>query len=112
MSFNIEKSGDSCMISIVGKLTATDLRDSLRGVVQKSVEQGAQTVYINMGEVTNIDSTGVGELVAAFTYASNHNAALLLYDVGPKALELLEITQLTSIFRILPKNDPEIQAFH
>jgi anti-sigma B factor antagonist len=60
--------------------------------------------------VIHIDSTGVGELVSAYTSATNEKAKLQLMRVPDSCKELLEITNLLDVFEITTANDPELKT--
>jgi anti-sigma B factor antagonist len=55
------------VIDVAGRITlgegSSALRDTLRGMVAK----GQKKVLLNLGEVSYIDSSGIGELVSGFT---------------------------------------------
>ena len=54
-----------------------------------------------------IDSSGLGELVSAFTTAKNQDAELKLLKLTKKVHDLLQLTKLYTVFDI---NDDEASA--
>ena len=61
-----------------GKITIGVGDVALREAVHEAVDAGAQNILINLGEVTTIDSSGIGELVAAYTTVTNRGGNLKL----------------------------------
>lgn len=108
MQMQIRDNGSAAIIAVSGKLTAIQLSASLRGAVKQLLGKGIRHIVIDMGELVHIDSTGVGELVSAYTSASGENALLELYDVPETCMELLEITNLLDIFTVRRKGDPSV----
>ncbi len=102
---------EKCLIQISGRLTATRLSESLRGMVKKILSEGMTTVIIDMTEVIHMDSTGVGELVSAYTAVRKENGQLYLVGLSDIIHELLSTTNLLDIFTILPENAPELADF-
>ncbi len=55
------------LIKVSGRLTATRLNESLRGMVKEIIADDITMIIIDMSELIHMDSTGVGELVSAYT---------------------------------------------
>ena len=55
---------------------------------------------MNLAEVSYIDSSGIGELVADFTSMSNAGGKLKLTGLNKAVKELLRVTKLTNIFDV------------
>jgi anti-sigma B factor antagonist len=68
-------------------------------------------VLINLRDVTTIDSSGVGELVSAFTTATNRGAKLKLVNLPAKVNDILQITQLITVFEVFENEDEAIRSF-
>lgn len=64
-----------------------------------------------MQNLIHIDSTGIGELVAAYTSAANSEAELLLAYVPAEVRDLLEATNLLDVFEVLDDNSEELIEF-
>ena len=101
--------GDVSVVDVLGRLTlgegSSTLRDTIRGLVSK----GNKKVLLNLGEVSYIDSSGVGELVAAFTTVTNQGGVLKLLSLTKRVKGLLQITKLYTVFEVF---DSETSAIH
>ena len=51
-----------------------------------------------LGDVSYIDSSGLGELVSSYTTAANQGAKVKLLNVQKKVNDLLQITKLYTVF--------------
>ncbi len=105
-----ERDGVS-IIELKGKITIGVGDVAFRETVHKALETGAKKLVVNLGEVTTIDSSGIGELVAAFTTVSNRGGKLRLCKIPPKVDDILQITQLIQVFDIHDDEDEAIAAF-
>ena len=110
MELKIKDNGKAAVVQVSGKLVATTLNESLRGAVRNLFAKKIKRVVIDLGQVVHIDSTGVGELVSAYTSATNEKATLQLTKVPDSCKELLEITNLLDVFEITSPNDPELSG--
>jgi anti-sigma B factor antagonist len=83
------------------------LRDAIRGLIGK----GKKSVLLNMGEVSYIDSSGLGELVSAYTTAKNQQADVKLLNLTRKVHDLLQLTKLYTVFDIKDDEASAIASF-
>jgi anti-sigma B factor antagonist len=111
MEIAIKRRSADAVLSVSGKLTATKLSDSLRGHSKELFDDGVTKLIIDMQNLIHIDSTGIGELVAAYTSAANSDAELLLARVPDEVKDLLEATNLLDVFDVLPEDSSELNGF-
>jgi anti-sigma B factor antagonist len=90
-----------------GKITIGKGDIALREAVHASLDAGNQDILINLKEVTTIDSSGIGELVSAYTTVTNRGGRLKLLHLPPKVQDILQITQLVTVFDV---HDDEAEA--
>jgi anti-sigma B factor antagonist len=83
----------------------------LRNAVQDVMNSGANKVLINMRGVSTIDSSGIGELVSAYTTATNRGAKLKLYELPDKVSDILTITQLITVFDVYDNEGDAVRSF-
>jgi anti-anti-sigma factor len=70
-----------------------------------------KSLLVNLGKVTHLDSSGVGELVSSYTTATSRGAKLKLVDLPPKVRDVLTITQLNTVFDVYDTEDEAIASF-
>jgi anti-sigma B factor antagonist len=70
----------------------------LRNTIRRFLEDGAQKYILNLGEVSHIDSGGLGELVATYTSVRNKGGDVKLLNLDKKAKDLLQMTKLLTVF--------------
>jgi len=83
------------------------LRDAVRDLLAKNQKK----LLLNLGEVTYIDSSGIGELVRAFTSVGNQGGELTLLNLTKKVHDLLQITKLYTVFDVKDEEASAIKAF-
>src|ERR1700739_4028532 len=103
--------GSVTVLDLKGKITlgegSVQVRDAIRGLVGK----GQKSILLNLGDVTYIDSSGLGELVAAYTTAKNQGAELKLLNLSKKVHDLLQLTKLYTVFEVYNDESVAIAAF-
>jgi anti-sigma B factor antagonist len=94
-----------------GRITLGDGSVVLRETVREQIASGKQAIIINLGDVTYMDSSGLGELISAFTTAKNHGATLKLLNLTKGIRNLMEITKLYTVFDIYDDEDAAVASF-
>ena len=98
------------ILDLQGRITIGEGDVALREAVQAAVGEGATNILLNMARVRTIDSSGVGELVAAFTTVTNRGGKLRLFSMPKRVLGVLEITQLVTVLDILDDEDEAVAS--
>jgi anti-sigma B factor antagonist len=83
------------------------LRDTVRGLLG----QGQKRILLNLGDVSYIDSSGIGELVSAFTTVRSQGGELKLLNLTKKVHDLLQITKLYTVFDVKDDEAAAVKAF-
>jgi anti-sigma B factor antagonist len=83
------------------------LRDAVRDLLSK----GSKQILLNLGDVTYIDSSGIGELVSAFTTVRNQGGDLKLLNLTKKVHDLLQITKLYTVFDVKDDEASAVASF-
>ena len=103
--------GDVTILDLKGKITIGSGDVQLRNAVQEVINSGAQKVLINMANVSTIDSSGIGELVSAYTTATNRGVKLKLINLPAKVTDILTITQLITVFDVYDSEAEGVRSF-
>jgi len=88
------------VVDMSGRITLGEGSVVLRDTVRDLVAKGEKKILLNLGDVTYIDSSGIGELVSAFTSVRNQQGQLKLLKLTKKVHDLLQITKLYTVFDI------------
>ena len=108
---NNRQVGDVTVVDVSGRITlgegSSELRDAMRDLVAK----GNKKILLNLGDVTYIDSSGIGELVSGFTSVSNQGGQLKLLNLTKRVKDLLQITKLYTVFEVHDDAAAAIRSF-
>ena len=99
------------ILDMSGRITlgegSVQLRDSVRDLISKGVKH----ILLNLGDVNYIDSSGLGELVSAFTTGKNQAADVKLLNLTKKVKDVLQVTKLYTVFDIFDDEASAIASF-
>ena len=88
------------IVDCSGRITLGEGSVILRDTVRDLLGKGQKKILLNLGEVTYIDSSGIGELVSAYTSVRNQGGELKLLNLTKKVHDLLQITKLYTVFDV------------
>jgi anti-sigma B factor antagonist len=94
-----------------GRIVLGEESNALREKVKALLAAGQKKIVLNMGNVTYIDSSGLGTLVALHTSARSQGASMKISNLGSKFQELLQVTKLVTVFDTYPSEAAAIASF-
>jgi len=103
--------GDVLILRAHGKLTIGVGDVALREAVSDAVETGHSKIILDFQDLSSMDSSGLGELVSAFTRLSNAGGRLKVMHLPPKIADILQITQLITVFEIYDDEEEALASF-
>ena len=99
------------ILDLSGRITLGEGSVQLRDAIRDLIGKGQKHVLLNMGDVNYIDSSGLGELVSAYTTVKNQGAALKLLKLTKKVHDVLQLTKLYTVFDIYDDEASAIASF-
>jgi anti-sigma B factor antagonist len=99
------------VVDLSGRIKLGEGSVTLRETVKDLMSKGHKKILLNLGDISYIDSSGIGELVAAFTSVRNQGGELKLLHLTKKVHDLLQITKLYTVFDIKDDETVAIRAF-
>ena len=99
------------IMDVSGRITLGEGCTQLRELIREQLSKGNKNVLLNLGDVSYIDSSGIGELVSSYTALSNQGGSLKLLNLTKKVQDLLQITKLYTIFDVHDDEAKAISSF-
>ena len=99
------------IVDLSGRITLGEGSVVLRDTIKDLLGKGQKKILLNLGDVSYIDSSGIGELVSAFTSVRNQGGELKLLNLTKKVHDLLQITKLYTVFDVKDDEAGAIAAF-
>jgi anti-sigma B factor antagonist len=107
LSIKTRKVDDVVVVDLSGRLTIGEAVQSMRQTIRSAADSGDVRFVLNLGDVSYIDSSGLGELVSTYTTIRNRQGDVKLLHLTKKAKDLLQMTKLLTVFDTF---DDEAQA--
>jgi anti-sigma B factor antagonist len=103
--------GNVAILDLDGKITLGENTGILRDELRSLLAQGTKNIVLNMANVSYVDSAGLGELVGAYTTATNQGGAVKLLHMQGKMRDLMQITKLHTIFSAFDDEKAAVSSF-
>jgi anti-sigma B factor antagonist len=103
--------GDVAVVDFSGKITLGEGSATLRKLVRELVENGRRKILLNLADVDYIDSSGIGELVGAYTTVRSASGELKLVYLTKRVRDIIQITRLFTVFDVQPDEASAVRSF-
>jgi anti-sigma B factor antagonist len=99
------------VLDVSGRITLGEGGVTLRDAIQEALKTGTKKIVLDMGAVTYMDSSGLGELTGAYVSAKNRGCELKLLRLIEKIDDLMQITKLATLFDIYTDEKEALASF-
>lgn len=94
-----------------GKITIGAGDVALRGALEEATQDSATKILIDLKGVKKMDSSGLGELIAAHNSVTENGGVIKLMNLPPKLHGVLGITQIVSVFDVFDDEREALTSF-
>jgi anti-sigma B factor antagonist len=99
------------VVDLDGRITLGEGTAALRDLIKDLVSKNQKNILLNLGNVSYIDSAGLGELVGCRTTITNAGGMLKLLNLQKKIQDLMQITKLYTLFEAFDDEKQALQSF-
>src|SRR5882672_6723752 len=100
LKISIREMDDVAVLALEGRIVLGEETSTLREKVKSLLGEGKKKIVLDLKNVTLIDSSGLGALVATYSSAKSGGASLRLCNLGSRSNEVLQVTQLYIVFEV------------
>lgn len=111
MQMSERKVGGVTIIDVSGKFAAGEGTGKLQDKVTSLVFQGEKNLVLNVGNLSYVDSAGLGEMVASHGTALRGGSTLKLANIGKRLQDLLVMTKLLAVFESHDSEESAVASF-
>jgi len=100
VNIKTRKAGQAIILDLDGPLKLGEAEEAFRSQVQQLIDEGSSRVAVNLAGVTELDSSGIGALVRAFTTLKRAGGKCTFYAPSKRVQMLLKMVRLDSVLDI------------
>lgn len=102
---------DVAVVDFSGKITLGEGSSVLRNTIRGLLDRGHRKILLNLADVDYIDSSGIGELVSAYTAVRTASGEMKLLQLTRRVHDILQITRLFTVFDVQSDEDSAVRSF-
>jgi len=103
---------DVTILEPKGKVTIGTGDVMLRDAIAEATKCGKSKLLVDLHGVSKMDSSGLGELVAAHNTVTNGGGTIRLMNLPSKLYNVMGITQIVSVFDVFDDEQEALNSFH
>jgi anti-sigma B factor antagonist len=105
------QSGNVTIVDVAGRVTLGGGSVIFSNTARELTAGGHKNLVFNMADISYLDSSGLGELVASLTVATKQGGSLKLLNPVARVKELLKITRVDKLFQIFDNEEAAVRSF-
>ena len=111
MKSQVRDRGDVRIVELSGKITIGSGDVKIRELIDEALAAGTKNIVLDLAGVSTIDSSGIGEMVACYTTVTKKGGHLKLLRLSPKINDILQVTQLITVFDVFQNEKEALASF-
>lgn len=111
LNISTRKSGSITIVDLAGKIALGESNRALHEAIRNLTGAGEKNILLNLANVTVIDSSGLGELVASYASVERNGGSLKLANLSDRFIELITITKLYTVFDVFDNEAEALASF-
>ena len=111
MAIREHRIADISVLNIDGRVTIQEGADALGAAFRRLIEKGRYNLVIDCQGIPHLDSSGVGEIIRAYTSVTRRGGALKLCNLTPLIHQVFATTKLLGVFETYADEDAAVESF-
>lgn len=99
------------VLDLSGKIVLGEGDGQVRERIKDLLSDGQKKILLNLGDVTYVDSAGLGALISSYTTTKREGAQLKLVNLTKRIQDLLAITKLITVFDTYDTEQEALESY-
>ncbi|HKP84866.1 MAG TPA: STAS domain-containing protein [Blastocatellia bacterium] len=99
------------VLDLSGKIVLGEGDGQVRERIKELLSDGQRKILLNLGDVTYVDSAGLGALISSYTTTKRQGGHLKLVNLTKRIQDLLAITKLITVFDTYDTEKEALDSF-
>ncbi len=108
---NVRETESAVILEVIGRITIGPSGPSLQDRVCELLDSGHKNIILDLGGVTFLDSSGLGQLVGGYSTAVSRGGEIRLLNLNKRVYDLMQITKLYTVFAIYTDEATAVRSF-
>lgn len=99
------------VLDLSGKIVLGEGDGQVRERIKDLLSDGQKKILLNLGDVSYVDSAGLGALISSYTTTKREGGQLKLVNLTKRIQDLLAITKLITVFDTYDTEQEAIDSY-
>ena len=99
------------ILDLSGKIVLGEGDMQIKERIRDLLSDGQRKVLLNLGDVSYIDSAGLGALISSYATAKREGGQLKLVNLTKRVQDLLAITKLITVFETFDNEKEALESY-
>jgi len=111
LKISVRETADTAILELSGRITLGEGLGDLRDSIREALAGNHKNIVLNLGEVSYIDSSGLGQLIGSYATVTDRGGAMKLVNLQKRVVDLMQITKLLTVFETYPSEAAALASF-
>jgi anti-sigma B factor antagonist len=111
LRIDIRETPGAVVLDLHGRLTIGEALAELRDTIREALAGGQTNILLNLGDVSYIDSSGLGQLIGSNATVVNAGGKMKLLNLQNRVQDLLQVTKLLTVFDTYTSETAALRSF-
>lgn len=111
VTITVRKAGNATILELKGPLKMGEAEQAFSDQVQDLLNAGTRNLAINLAGVPEMDSSGIGALVRAFSAAKAAGGKCKLFSAPKRVKQTLKMVRLDSVLEVVEDEATALAGF-
>ena len=111
LKITMRETADATILDLSGRITLGEGLGDLRDSIREALSGTRKNIVLNLGEVSYIDSSGLGQLIGSYATVRERGGQMKLVNLQKKVVDLMQITKLLTVFETYNSETAALASF-
>jgi anti-sigma B factor antagonist len=111
LKINIREVADAVILDLSGRITIGEPLAELRDSIREAVAGDRKNILLNLADVSYIDSSGLGQLIASYAGVTSRGGQMKLLNLQKRVSDLMQVTKLLTVFETSNSEQAALKSF-
>jgi anti-sigma B factor antagonist len=111
VKISVRETANAVILEATGRITLGASGASLQERVRELLDSGHKNIVLDLGGVTYLDSSGLGQLVGIYATGVSRGSEIRLLNLNERVSDLMQITKLCTVFAIYTDEATAVKSF-
>ena len=111
LKINVREMPEAVILDLSGRISLGESLAELRDSIRESLAGDQKNLLMNLADVSYVDSSGLGQLIASYASVSSRGGQMKLLNLQKRVHDLVQVTKLLTVFETYTSESAALRSF-